>query len=626
MQGGEVNRVKCRTALMALTLTFGWGCTSGDTSGGTVAEADGTVSELDGIASVDSGATLDGLTLTDLGGTESDVASVDVGPGNDGLVEPAEDPTQALYPADRAIVVEVTMDPDHWDELRAQTRTLMDILGPACGEGPYESPFTYFPATVTVEGETVENVGVRKKGFLGSLSDTKPSLKIKAHEFEDGKTFSGMKRLTLNNVQQDPGYMSTCLSYDLFNAAGIAAPRCGFADVTVNGEHMGLFVSIDSLKKPFMKRNFGDDSGTIYEGTISDFREGWTWSFEQKTNEKDGPGPHIDAVKEALEVSDDELLGALDAVIDLDRFMTFWALEVIVGHWDGYAGNTNNYYLYAHPDDQRLLFIPWGADATFARAFDLQEQGNPMPYGVLAQGLLARRLFLHPEGRAWYLSRLQWVLDEVWSEDAQHAQIDRMQEIIAPLLFPHQIDDAFWKLGEVRNFVDDRRDEIEAELAAGGPVWDSPLRDSFCWEYEAEVLVTFDTYFGSISVENPYAASGSTTTLVPEQADLVGNITGVQVGMSDDPEEADKATIRAWTLLEDGSSLIAAWNLPPEWIEDGATIMVDFDQVMGFLIRFSPSWEMEFLGYMGGEIHIIEGSAEEGAPFKASASGLWFLP
>ena len=69
----------------------------------------------------------------------------------DEVTEPAEDPTQALFPADRAIVVEVTMDPDHWDALRAQTRTIIDILGPACGEGPYESPFTYFPATVTVE-------------------------------------------------------------------------------------------------------------------------------------------------------------------------------------------------------------------------------------------------------------------------------------------------------------------------------------------------------------------------------------------------------------------------------------------------------------------------------------------
>lgn len=611
--------LKPSCALCACLLLFTAGC--GDTA--PEGESSPDAQEVSG---GDAGPILDAGALTDAVAGPEDVASVDSVSQADS-VEPEEvDLTGALFPMDRAIEVEVTLAAEDWDTLRAQTRTIADILGPGCMEQPFPSPFTYFPATVTVDGETVENVGVRKKGFLGSLSDTKPSLKIKAHEYEDGKTFSGAKRLTLNNVQQDPGYMSTCLSYDLFNLAGVPAPRCTFADVIVNGEHLGLFVSIDSLKKPFMKRNFGDDSGTIYEGTISDFREGWTGSFEQKTHESEGPGPHINAVKEALELPDDELMDGLDAVIDLDQFMTFWALEVLVGHWDGYAGNTNNFYLYAHPDDQRLKFLPWGADATFAPAFDLQDQNNEMPYSVLAQGLLARRLYLHPEGRQWYLSRLEWLLDEVWSEDGQHAQVDRMQEIIAPLLFDPQIESALWKLGEVRQFIDARRDEIEGELAKGGPEWDGPLRDSFCWEYEAEVVVTFDTVFGSISNENAYEDAGSTTTFVPEQDDMKVNFHGVQVGMSDDPEQAGMATLRAWSLLVDGSSLIAAWVLPPEALQDGVTVSVDFDKVVGYLVRFSPSWEMEFLGYLGGDIHIEKGKAEEGAPFKASVDAIWFQP
>ena len=613
-------RFLTRGTLVALAALGVWGCAT------EVASSDGDVGGAD-VGLTDGQMSQDGIVAVDIASQGPDVHRAgDTQEANDASTDDELDPTAALFPSDRAIQVEVTLEPEDWDALRVQKRTLVDILGPGCGEQPYPSPFTYFPATVTVDGETVENVGVRKKGFLGSLSDTKPSLKIKAHEYEDGKSFSGMKRLTLNNVQQDPGYMSTCLSYDLFNAAGVPAPRCGFAELSVNGEHMGLFVSIDSLKKPFMKRNFGDDSGTIYEGTISDFREGWNNTFEQKTNEKEGPGPHIAAVTEALTVADDELLEALDAVIDLDQFLTFWALEVIVGHWDGYAGNTNNFYLYAHPDDQRLRFLPWGADATFARAFDLQDRAKEMPYAVLAQGLLARRLFMHSEGKAMYLSRLQWLLEEIWDEDEQHAQVDRMQEIIAPLLSDAEIEPALWKLGEVRKFIDARRGEIEEEIAQGGPVWDSPLRESFCWDYEAEVFVSFDSEFGSIANTNPYASSGSSTSFQPSQPDLEGTMTGVQVGMSDDPEKAGWATMRAWTLLEDGSSLIAAWNVRPEVIEDGVSLPVDFDLAEGFLVRFSSSWQMEFLGFLGGEIHISEGAAEEGAPFKATVDAFWLLP
>ena len=48
------------------------------------------------------------------------------------------------------------------------------------------------------------------------------------------------------------------------------------------------------------------------------------------------------AIIEALEQPDDPLLEALSRRVDLDAFFTHWALEVITGHWDGYAGNLNN--------------------------------------------------------------------------------------------------------------------------------------------------------------------------------------------------------------------------------------------------------------------------------------------
>jgi hypothetical protein len=90
------------------------------------------------------------------------------------------------YDPERLLLVEVELDPDDWDELRHQTRDVYDVLGGECLAQPFESPFSYFPGTVTVDGEIREQVGVRKKGFLGSLSEEKPSLKIKFHEYVDG--------------------------------------------------------------------------------------------------------------------------------------------------------------------------------------------------------------------------------------------------------------------------------------------------------------------------------------------------------------------------------------------------------------------------------------------------------
>ena len=70
-----------------------------------------------------------------------------------------------------------------------------------------------------------------------------------------------MDRMTLNNSVQDPSMVNTCLAYEVFAAAGNPAPRCNFANVTVNGMELGLYVHVEELKKPFLARHFDSAAG-----------------------------------------------------------------------------------------------------------------------------------------------------------------------------------------------------------------------------------------------------------------------------------------------------------------------------------------------------------------------------
>ncbi len=92
--------------------------------------------------------------------------------------------------------------------------------------GKIEDPFTYFQGDITIEEVTIKSVGIRKKGFIGSLDDRFPSLKIKFDEFVDQKPIADVDVLTLNNNKQDSSLVSQTLAYELFNAAGVHAPRC----------------------------------------------------------------------------------------------------------------------------------------------------------------------------------------------------------------------------------------------------------------------------------------------------------------------------------------------------------------------------------------------------------------
>jgi spore coat protein H len=101
--------------------------------------------------------------------------------------------------------------------------------------------YAYVEAKVTIDGVTFPRVGIRKKGFIGSLSRTRPSLKIKLDFIDEEGNIDGLNNLTFNNNQQDVSQMSQFIGYSLFNAAGSPAPRSALAKVRVNGRNLGVY-------------------------------------------------------------------------------------------------------------------------------------------------------------------------------------------------------------------------------------------------------------------------------------------------------------------------------------------------------------------------------------------------
>ncbi len=204
-----------------------------------------------------------------------------------------------LFPTNRVVKVSNKVKESDWDQLRYQTRDRGRIWERQFG--PMESPFTYVDADVTIDGVTFSKVGIRKKGFIGSLSHTRPSLKVKLNHHKEGANLGGLTSLTFNNNKQDRGLLTQYMTYSVFNRVGSPAPRCAFAHVTVNGRNLGVYSHVETVRKPILKREFGSDQGTLYEGTAVDFDPGWEKSLELKTGD-DAPGREkIIAITEALQ-------------------------------------------------------------------------------------------------------------------------------------------------------------------------------------------------------------------------------------------------------------------------------------------------------------------------------------
>ncbi len=367
--------------------------------------------------------------------------------------------SQAIYDKSKLLNVSIDIPEADWKMLCQQTRDARGIFS-----GRIDDPFTYFRGDITIEGVTIKSVGIRKKGFLGSLDDRYPSLKIKFDEYEDQKPIADLEGLTLNNNKQDTGLVSQTLAYELFNAAGVKAPRCTYAKVTVNGEYLGIYSNVESIAKPFLQRNFGNSDGNLYEGTLADFYPHAIDRLEVKTNKKKHNRAKVDRLARMLAEEETLNVDQLEELVDLDNFLRYWAIESLIGFWDGYTNNQNNYWVYENTSNGKFSFMPWGADAAFMQS-GFPAFGPPGPISAYAESMLPNRLIQNEAVAERYRETMRWVLANVWKEAELIERINGIQQMLAGETHSRQSGSARAMQG-VQQFIKRRRKMIEQELDA----------------------------------------------------------------------------------------------------------------------------------------------------------------
>ena len=198
----------------------------------------------------------------------------------------------------------------------------------------------YARATIR-EGDRVwEEVGIHLKGAAGSnraLDSGEPALTLNFDKFRDRQKFHGLDKLHLNNSVQDSSYLCEAVCSQLFLEAGVPTARTTHARVWLNGREQGhgLYVLKEGYDKGFLLRHFESDQGNLYDGGF--IRE-VTDDLELKSAGSDvAKRADLKALAAAAQESDPALrLDRLQKILDVDRFLSFLAMEDITWHWDGY--------------------------------------------------------------------------------------------------------------------------------------------------------------------------------------------------------------------------------------------------------------------------------------------------
>lgn len=524
---------------------------------------------------------------------------------------PRFDPTDEVFADDHLIEVDVDMDPDDFDVLRNQARSFEDLLGESlCIDSPPISPYMYFPARVTIDGDTFDDVGIRKKGFFGSVNPFKPSLKLKFDEFVLDREWSGFSRMTFNNAWQgnEVSLIRQCLGYHLFTKAGVTSPRCNYGRITVNGEYLGVFVHIEAIKKKMLRRWYADDEGALYEGAISDFRPVFVDTFERKTNREIVDRSDLQLMVDALSAPDDELLDRLEPILDIDNFLHFWALEVIIGHWDGYSGrNNNNFYIYRDPTTQKFTFIPWGIDAIM---------GNGPPNAlepVMAYSLLTRRLYENPSTQAQLQTRMEEILATHWDEIELLTEVRETEMLIRPYLREDEVERFDIAIETLRNFVQNRRVQLDNAWAGGPPAWTTPINQPWCLNQLGEVSGSFITTWGTFPTNQPLQIGDGTMTATVSGQNFTSVSGNAAVGLDDNGE----AVIQSLAVLPGNAIAGTLIVAPVDRIVPGATLEIELGGEVRAALYYipAPGEPVELVGQLyQGTVTLEQAGTSDGAP------------
>ena len=286
---------------------------------------------------------------------------------------PATWPGADLFAGDQVRGLRISIAPGELEKLRGQARE-------------------FVPVTVEENGTVYDHVALHLKGSVGSFRplDDKPGFTLDFCLFHPGRKFHGLRRIHLNNSIEDPAYCNEQLGSEVFRNAGIPAPRATRALVTLNERHLGVYVLQEGFTEDFLSCYFGKIGGNLFEPG-----EGHDVNQRLKRTRIEAPAQSRKLLESlsgaALEKDLKRRWARLHDVLEVDRFIRFMALEVMLAHRDGYCLARNNFRLYQDIGSGRMVFLPHGMDQLFGV--------GELPWEPHMAGLVARAILEIPAGK-----------------------------------------------------------------------------------------------------------------------------------------------------------------------------------------------------------------------------------
>ncbi len=303
---------------------------------------------------------------------------------------------------------------------------------------------------------------------------------IRFTKYDSGQRFFGMDRIVLKWFNNDPTYCREIYCYDLFRRFGVwSAPRASYCRLyleielqpdgqytneTTQRAYFGVYEMIEGVRKGYLddRRKEGyvpDAQGNMWKAAynsqgpadlfntdrsrmgVSD--EEHTYCYDLKTNKTSlgaAQNQLVDFINGMMPLpsGSEQLKSWLIEHIDIDLFLRQLAVNVMVGMWDDYWVNANNYYFY-FDSNNRFYFIPYDYDNTLGTSSIIADAGtqNLLHWGsrdgdrLLVKKVLSIKDFEDTYKR--YIKELA-ASDELFGAAGSRVRIQRFYSLIQPYI------------------------------------------------------------------------------------------------------------------------------------------------------------------------------------------------
>jgi len=255
-------------------------------------------------------------------------------------------------------------------------------------------------------------------------------------KFKGAQRFEGLNKLNLKWFKDDAAYCREIYCYDLFNRYSCwTAPRASYCKVTIKVEgdtqpgYYGVYAMIESMDEDFIARqqdkwgsgvgflwkcgygdsssaNFVTNQGIGVEAVDLNPSLSQYFAYDLKTRKSELVTAQAELVQFISDLNTKTGVAFqtwIEQKMDINLFLRTYATNVILGLWDDYWVNTNNFYFY-FATNGKAYFIPYDCDNSLGTSQIMANSGtqNPLIWGNMSQRPLITKILAIPKYKTMY--------------------------------------------------------------------------------------------------------------------------------------------------------------------------------------------------------------------------------